>query len=142
MTNIKNNPDIVSLSDRRQSPRVSDALALRVDSLTSTDHSTHTPLGPKPTHVVQLSHSGMRFSHDSAFETDTQLSLSIYLPSVEETVQIDSLVVASGEEPSGRSRKSSYFVQVKFDHTDERLSRLLRQQVDYVLGKVRSQAHP
>jgi len=85
----------------------------------------------------------MRFSHDSAFETDTQLSLSMYLPSVDKTVYIDSLVVASGEEPSGEgsSQKSSYFVQVKFDLTDERLSRLLRQQVDYVLGKVRSQAH-
>jgi len=126
---------VVSLSDRRQYPRVSDAIALRLDN---PEAAAYSPLDPVPTHVVKMSCSGLRFLHDSAFESDSQICLSVHLTSSDKTIQINSRVVSSGEEKTignATPHQKPYYVQVEFQNLTEQSLQLLKSHIDQVIEK-------
>jgi len=88
---MKNN--VVTLSERRKHPRISDALALRLDC-----PATTAPVDPQPTHIVKMSCGGLRFVHNTPLDVDTHLNLSMHLPSSDKTIHLTSRVISSGEE--------------------------------------------
>ncbi len=130
------NNTVVSLSERRKHPRVSDAVALRLnlDDLASTS-----PLDPAPTHVVKMSCGGLRFSHNALLDPGTALPISMHLPSADKTVHLTSRVISSGEE-KGSNRKA-YFIQIEFQHVDAQVKALLEAHINYVLDKTNTGAY-
>jgi len=126
---------VVSLNERRKHPRVSDALALRFNSNDSPDSSL---LDPTPTHVVKMSCGGLRFVHNASVDADTNINLSMHLPSSDQTIHVASRVICSGEETSGISASTAqtqYYVQVEFLHLDTEVLQLLEDHIDYVIQK-------
>lgn len=124
---------VVSLNERRKHPRISDAVALRFDCNDST-----TPLDPRPTHIVKMSCGGLRFVHETSVDADTQINLSLHLPSCDQTVHMASRVISSGEEKSGAlasSKHKKYFVQVEFLDLDREVHQLIANHIDYVIQK-------
>ncbi len=123
---------VVSLNERRKHPRVSDAIALRLNANPST------PINPAPTHVVKMSCGGLRFVHNTAIDPDTTIKLCIHLPSSGKTVHVACRVISSGEEKSdvfARQNGKQYYVQVEFLEIDQTVHQLLADHIDYVLGK-------
>ena len=123
---------VVSLNERRKYPRISDAIALRLDG------NPAEPLNSVPTHVVKMSCGGLRFVHKTAIDTDTNVQLCIHLPSSDKTIHIASRVVSSGEEKSdvfASTKSKRYYVQVEFLNIDQNVHQLLADHVDYVLSK-------
>jgi len=128
---------VISLNERRKYPRVSDAMALSfVEGCTTKQHSSEN-VGPLPTHIVQLSCGGLRFCHDASFECDTPLLLNLHLPTADKTIQIESRVIASGEEKPGNTLPCDKpcFVQVVFENIGSSNHQLLKNHVDYVIEK-------
>lgn len=126
---------VVSLNERRKHPRVSDALALRFNSNDSPDKSV---LDPTPTHVVKMSCGGLRFVHSASVDADTNINLSMHLPSSDQTIHVASRVVCSGEETSvstGSSAQAQYYVQVEFLDLDTTALQLLEDHIHYVIQK-------
>ena len=124
---------VVALNERRKHPRVSDALALRLN----TDGITEA-LNPQPTHIVKMSCGGLRFVHHTAVDINTPVSLSFYLPSSDETVHVNCRVISSGEEKSNAfssSKQNQYFVQMEFIDLDKSAQALLKRHIDYVIQK-------
>ena len=125
--------NIVALSERRKHPRVSDALALRLNSEGSTG-----PLNPQPTHIVKMSCGGLRFVHNTAIDVDTPVNLSFHLPSSDQTLHVACRVVSSGEEKGhtfSSSKQQQYFVQIEFTGLDNSSRELLKRHIDYVIQK-------
>jgi len=114
---MKNN--VVTLSERRKHPRISDALALRLDC-----PATTAPVDPQPTHIVKMSCGGLRFV----------LNLSMHLPSSDKTIHLTSRVISSGEE-KGHSIQKQYFVQIEFTELDNTDKALLKRHIDHVIQK-------
>jgi len=119
--------NVVTLSERRKHPRVSDALALRLDCSETTG-----PLNPQPTHIVKMSCGGLRFMHNTAMDVDTQLNLSMHLPSSDQTIHLTSRVISSGEEKN-QSNQKQYFVQLEFIDLDNTAKGLLKRHIDHVI---------
>jgi len=128
---------VISLNERRKYPRVSDALALKFVEAGNQSVATPDVLGPLPTHIVQLSCGGLRFCHTATFENNTSLLLTLHLPSADKTVQLESRVIASGEEKPGNiiPCDKPCFVQVVFKNIDNSVQKLLEDHVDYVIEK-------
>lgn len=130
----QSNNTVVSLNERRKHPRVSDAVALRFND----DGQAPSPvLDHAPTHVVKMSCGGMRFVHETSLEPDTTLDLSLYLPSADQTVHIESRVISSGEEKTSSTEKT-YFVQLAFQQVNDQVQSLLKNHIDYVQSKTSS----
>jgi len=125
--------DVISLNERRKYPRVSDAVALRLDE----QHSDlEIPLDPNPTHIVKISCGGMRFLHNSQIDAGTDLCISMYLSSSQLTVQLNSRVISSGEDnTSAKGKSESHFVQVEFQNINTDTKQLLEDHIDYLLEK-------
>lgn len=129
------NNTVVSIDERRKYPRVSDALALRFNSDESPDTSL---LDPTPTHVVKMSCGGLRFVHSASVDADTNINLSMHLPSSDQTIHVGSRVVCSGEDTSGSTSitaQKQYYVQVEFLQLDKSVLQLLEDHIDYVIQK-------
>jgi len=124
---MKNN--VVTLSERRKHPRISDALALRLDCPVTT-----APVDPQPTHIVKMSCGGLRFVHNTPLDVDTHLNLSMHLPSSDKTIHLTSRVISSGEE-KGHSIQKQYFVQIEFTELDNTDKALLKRHIDHVIQK-------
>ncbi len=123
---------IVALKERRKYPRISDAIALRLNS----DPSEM--LDPSPTHVVKLSCGGLRFAHNTSIDAETNIKLCMHLPSSDQTIHLAGRVITSGEEKSASftgTNTKRYSVQVEFVDVDQQSHQLLADHVDYVLGK-------
>ena len=128
---------VISLDERRQYPRVSDAVALSFSEGCTTQQNASETVGPLPTHIVQLSCGGLRFCHDASFECDTLLMLSLHLPTANKTIHLESRVIASGEEKTGNTLPCDKpcFVQVVFENIDNNNHQLLKHHVDHVIEK-------
>lgn len=123
---------VVSLKERRKYPRISDAIALHLNS----DPSNL--LDPTPTHVVKMSCGGLRFVHNTSVEAGARINLCIHLPSSDQTIHLASRVISCGEEKSSvfaSSNGTNYYVQVEFVDIDKQVRQLLADHIDYVLGK-------
>lgn len=125
---------VVSLSERRKYPRISDAIALRLES----EQTTSAPLNSTPTHVVKMSCGGLRFAHNTTIEAGTSINLCMHLPSSGKTINVASRVISSGEEKSTiytGSKREQYYVQVEFQNVDQSVQQLLADHIDYVIDK-------
>ncbi len=132
---IRNNManTVVTLSERRKHPRISDAVALRLNSSETTD-----PLNPQPTHIVKMSCGGLRFVHNTAIDIGTRMNLSVHLPSSDQTIHLASRVISSGEEKSqllSHSKQKQYFVQIEFVELSKTVLELLKRHIDHVIQK-------
>ncbi len=116
--------------DRRKYPRVSDAIALR---LNDSEPDASTPLDSTPTHIVKLSCGGLRFLHDEPIEANTAVLLSLHLPGTGKTVHLNSRVISSGEEKSRTAMR--YFVQVEFQNPDTQTRQQLKDHIEFVSKK-------
>ncbi len=124
--------NVVSLNERRKHPRISDAIALRLNA----DEST--ALDCTPTHVVKLSCGGLRFVHHAALKPDSRIALALHLTSSNTTVHINCRVVSSGEEKSrinSTCPDKHYFAQVQFLDVEAGVHKLLTDHINYVLHK-------
>ena len=125
--------DIVTLSESRKFPRISDAVALRFNC-----DDTTCPLDPQPTHIVKMSCGGLRFVHHSVVDVDTRMNLSVHLPSSDQTIHVTGRVISSGEEKScsiSPSGQRQYYVQVEFVDLNNKSQKLLKRHIDYVIQK-------
>lgn len=120
---------VVSINERRKYPRVSDAIALRLNAEPST------PLNPTPTHVVKMSCGGLRFVHNEAIDAGTTVNLCMHLASSDQTIHIASRVVSSGEEKTTSAKGKKYCVQVEFQDVDQPVRHLLANHINYVIAK-------
>ncbi len=131
---------VVSLNERRKHPRVSDALSLRLNVDGS---NLRTALDSQPTHIVKLSCGGLRFQHHSSLDENSELLISMHLPSISKTVHIDSRVISSGEEKTKAHHPSkTYFVQVEFQKMDDQVVAMLKEHINYVLAKTSTFTSP
>ncbi len=129
--------NVVALSERRKYPRVSDALALRLNCPEKFD-PTKDQLNPQPTHIVKMSCGGLRFVHNTAIDIDTHMNLRVHLPSSDQTIHLAGRVISSGEEKSNafsHSKQKQYFVQIEFIDLNNTEKELLKNQIDYVIQK-------
>lgn len=123
---------VVSLNERRKYPRVSDAVALCLDS----DQSV--ALEPTPTHVVKISCGGLHFLHHCLIDANTRISLCMHLPSSNKTVHLSSRVISSGKTANGVAsdiNDKNYYVQVEFLDVDQSAHQLLADHISYVISK-------
>lgn len=127
---------VISLKERRKHPRVSDALALQLEQQ-SLETGIVEELDPVPTHIVKMSCGGLRFLHNTSLESDTSLQLRMFLPSANETICVNSRVIASGEEKTDAAKHCNkhYFVQVEFQQMDTHQQELLENHINYVIEK-------
>ena len=122
----------VSLNERRKHPRITDAIALCLDSKQSET------LEPTPTHVVKMSCGGLHFLHHCAIDADTRINLCMHLPSSDQTVHLNSRVISSGKTGNGAAaevKDKSHYVQVEFLDVDQSIHQLLAKHINYVLNK-------
>ena len=129
--------NVVALSERRKYPRVSDALALRLNCPETFDPMTD-QLNPQPTHIVKMSCGGLRFVHSTAIDINTHMNLRVHLPSSDQTIHLASRVISSGEEKGhlfSHSKQKQYFVQIEFLDLNNTEKEQLKRHIDYVIQK-------
>jgi|GEM_PF-6825309 len=127
---------VVSLNERRKYPRISEAVALRLNS--EADASSLEPLDAAPTHVVKMSCGGLRFAHHTSLDAETRLHLSIHLSSSGRTVHIATRVVSSGKEKCdaySSTQNGQHCIQVEFLKVESDVHQLLADHINYVINK-------
>ncbi|OED39743.1 hypothetical protein AB833_14090 [Chromatiales bacterium (ex Bugula neritina AB1)] len=128
----------IDMTEKRSYRRISDAVALYieiVDPAVANSARFELPeLPDHPTHVVNLSPSGLKCYHSEPFNDQDSVALSMMLFPEQTRLELQATVVNYGELPSG-GQKDRFFAGLAFKNLSDESRDILLQHIDSIVRR-------